>query len=328
MSALPILEVAVGLSFMYLLLALMITTITEWITRVANSRGTALVQGISQLLGEGPKGGTLTTAILDHPLIRPLGQQKQGDRQRAPSYIPATLFSHALADVLTQPVSSAVQATENATESAKPTSQLKVALRALAPTFSQKLTPDSSHSGVTGEVPFNFLSVEQWYDDHMERVSGWYKRHTQTIVLVLAVMITLITNTSTISVAQRLWTDAPLRETVVETAKVRLQQGPPLQTVEYEDPTTPKPTKPVGPSDHTNQVLPEDRQLLDRMVGWSGEQANFEREQGWWVASHLLGWLLTALAISLGAPFWFDTLNKLASIRSAGRSPQEAAVKK
>jgi hypothetical protein len=37
----------------------------------------------------------------------------------------------------------------------------------------------------------------------------------------------------------------------------------------------------------------------------------------------LLGLLLTGIAISLGAPFWFDLLNKVVSIRSAGRSPAE-----
>jgi len=30
----------------------------------------------------------------------------------------------------------------------------------------------------------------------------------------------------------------------------------------------------------------------------------------------LLGWLLTALAVSLGAPFWFDILNKIMVVRS------------
>ena len=34
------------------------------------------------------------------------------------------------------------------------------------------------------------------------------------------------------------------------------------------------------------------------------------------LATHLLGWLLTAFAISFGAPFWFDTLNKIMVIRS------------
>ena len=52
---------------------------------------------------------------------------------------------------------------------------------------------------------------------------------------------------------------------------------------------------------------------------------------GWWdqVKWHWLGWILTALAISLGAPFWFDLLNKFIVIRSAvkphEKSPEESS---
>jgi hypothetical protein len=41
----------------------------------------------------------------------------------------------------------------------------------------------------------------------------------------------------------------------------------------------------------------------------------------------LLGWLITASAMSLGAPFWFDTLKRFVSIRSAGKAPEEAPLK-
>jgi|GEM_PF-2487564 len=37
----------------------------------------------------------------------------------------------------------------------------------------------------------------------------------------------------------------------------------------------------------------------------------------------LLGLILTAIAVSMGAPFWFDMLNKIINIRSAGRAPDE-----
>jgi hypothetical protein len=39
--------------------------------------------------------------------------------------------------------------------------------------------------------------------------------------------------------------------------------------------------------------------------------------------AHTFGWLITILAVSLGAPFWFDTLNRIIAIRSAGRAPEE-----
>lgn len=37
----------------------------------------------------------------------------------------------------------------------------------------------------------------------------------------------------------------------------------------------------------------------------------------------ILGLVITALALSLGAPFWFDLLNKLVSLRGAGVKPEE-----
>ena len=36
----------------------------------------------------------------------------------------------------------------------------------------------------------------------------------------------------------------------------------------------------------------------------------------------LAGWLITAIALSLGAPFWFDTLNKFMVVRGTVK-PQE-----
>ncbi len=319
MSALPVLEVAIGLSFTYLLLALITTTITEWFTRVSNSRGQVLVQGISQLVGEQEKnGGPLTNAILNHPLIKPLGEQKGAGKKRIPSYIPAPLFSRALADIYLRQQQPGISEDKTVP---KVTPQLQVALQALHASPGTRTLTDT--------FPIDPTLVENWYNEHMERVSGWYKRHTQSIVLVLSIAITLFTNANTVGLAQRFWTDTPLREAVVESAKVRLQQGPPVQTVEYEDPTTPKPTKPITPEiGNANQLLPEEQQLLSQMLGWSGEFESYQKNRPWWIASHLLGWIISAFAISLGAPFWFDTLNKLMTIRSAGRSPKEAAERK
>jgi hypothetical protein len=73
-------------------------------------------------------------------------------------------------------------------------------------------------------------------------------------------------------------------------------------------------------------------------IGWVREPNKVEQEQrqeipfmkqkpfvNWGTLFyHALGWFITALAATLGAPFWFDTLNRLISIRSAGKSPEEA----
>jgi hypothetical protein len=318
MSTLPVLEVAIGLSFTYLLLALITTAVTEWIARLSNARGRMLLQGVRQLVGEEDGDQSpVTNEILSHPLIRPLGETKRSGKYRVPSYIPGDLFAKALTDVVDTLTK---RATEEGRSQISP--RLQHALRTLHPSTRESVASDSAN-------------IALWYDQNMDRVSGWYKRHTQTIVLSIAVVLTLLTNADTVHLARRLWSDSALREAVVELAKVRLQQGPPLETVEYVDPTTPKPTKPVQ-GDNANQVLPEEQTLLESMLGWSGELATLEAfwksgslaGMAGWLALHLFGWLITAIAIALGAPFWFDTLNRLMNIRSSGPPPATSSSAK
>lgn len=59
--------------------------------------------------------------------------------------------------------------------------------------------------------------------------------------------------------------------------------------------------------------------LPRRSLDWTNYWSDWLRN----ISFHGIGWLLTALAASLGAPFWFDMLNKVMSIRSAGKAPEE-----
>ena len=47
--------------------------------------------------------------------------------------------------------------------------------------FRQSLQALVKNAG--GDVSLFRTSVGQWYDDHMDRVSGWYKRHVAMITL-------------------------------------------------------------------------------------------------------------------------------------------------
>jgi hypothetical protein len=106
-----------------------------------------------------------------------------------------------------------------------------------------------------------------------------------------------------------------LRAAIVEEAKVRAQKPQPTISVEYqdeEDPTTPTVTRNEG-----NQLSGQEQALLGQLLGWHGPIRDNLR----W--DTLLGWILTVLALSLGAPFWFDVLNKFMNVRYAGKSPDE-----
>ena len=299
MTGFPVLDVGLGLAFVYLLLALISTTLMEWIAQIGRFRGKMLARSVQQLFDEKAPNTAITTAFFDHPLIQSLRSPK-----RAPSYIPGTVFAKALRDVL-------------APEGKRPISDgLKGSLAALG--GKENLPPDES-------------ALAEWYDQVMDRVSGAYKRSSRWWILGLAIGLTVIMNADTVKLAGNLWQNPTLRAYVVERAKARLEQGPPLETVEYTEPNSPRPTPPIAPdtTKSPNSVLAEEQALLGDLFGWSGEGAALRRQgTPQWLLLHLLGWVLTALAVSLGAPFWFETLNRFVNLRASGNPPAKTGDKK
>jgi hypothetical protein len=174
--------------------------------------------------------------------------------------------------------------------------------------------------------------IEAWYDESMDRVSGWYKRHTQMWIWILAACVTLALDADTIQIFSVLWKNQGVRSAVVESAKARLQApGAEISPVStYPNPDDPKQAVAYAPE--SNRPLTKDEtEELTEFIGWPKDIQTLSelRKQGGGgkfagsLLLHILGWIFTMAAISLGAPFWFDALNRFMNIRSAGRAPDE-----
>ena len=299
----PILDVAIGLSLYYLLLGLVCTTVNEITAGFFNTRAVFLMRGIDRLLGNNSK---LRNKLLDHPLIRPLAE-KDG---KLPSYIPSAGFAIALLDILSGP-GKAHTDTGAVLEGAQENPELLDAMTALA------------HSAQERGVELK-AEVAEWFDHAMDRVSGWYKRHTQTKSLVVAAIVTLALNVNTIAIGTTLWTDPTVRAAVVDAAQARAAQSAPgeLPLVEYTNPDDPTASEPVPAGASQGPILSQEEQnLLGKVGGWGSEK--FENSASWWWR-HLAGWIITILAVSLGAPFWFDTLQRFVNVRNAGKAPADS----
>jgi hypothetical protein len=147
-------------------------------------------------------------------------------------------------------------------------------------------------------------NLERWFDDAMGRVSGFYKRKVQVAVLVYAIVLTVALNVDSVAFARRLWTDDLVRSAAAAAAE-RQQQQP--------DADVPR--------------LLEEVQELNLPIGWSGAdplRAAPTGLPGWLLK--LLGLAITVLALSLGAPFWFDLLSRVARLRSTGPPPAPASA--
>jgi hypothetical protein len=146
--------------------------------------------------------------------------------------------------------------------------------------------------------------------------------------IIIAFLLTLVANADTIHIVRRLGSDPVLRAAVIEDAKVRAQQPRPTISVEYKDEDDP--TNPTITRNEGNQLSKSELDLLGQMLGWH-ENVFVDKDARYWGwrtwLERVIGWLLTMLAISLGAPFWFDTLNRIMNIRFAGKSPDEVSKK-
>ena len=90
-----ILDVAIGLVFVYMLLSLLCSTINEQvITRILSLRAKTLEDGIKNMLAD-PQGD-LTKQVYENPLIKGLSQNALSEKPRKPSYIPSDLFAQAV----------------------------------------------------------------------------------------------------------------------------------------------------------------------------------------------------------------------------------------
>jgi hypothetical protein len=156
-------------------------------------------------------------------------------------------------------------------------------------------------------------NIESWFDDTMDRASGWYKRRTQETTVVIAVVLTVAINADTISIVRTLWKNPTQRAVLVEQAQKRSgEEAEETVSVKYENKD-----KPLQPTS-IRKVSKDELDALSGVLGWRKDTAN---PDGWGWTERVLGWFLTMVAVSLGAPFWFDILSKLVNIRNTGKKP-------
>jgi hypothetical protein len=320
----PALDLAIGLAFIYLLLSLFCSTVQEAIASVLALRSKTLVKGLRNMLQEGhelpdwitvpsakpdARAAHLADDLMVHPLIRSLYKKSLVlGKPRRPSYISPRTFALALTDRLAPPDPG--EGAGPAEGAAAPDSQdllkrVETSINDLDIPDNVKYTLLTLVKDARGDIDGFRTRLEAWFDDAMARVSGWYKRQAQIILLVLAIIVTVALNANTLVIGDRLYKDPAVRDAVAQRA-----------TSQNEKPAT-------------SQELKEAADNIDSLaklgvpLGWAQNSPDDPRHlsfASWDGAVHALGgWILTIVALSLGAPFWFDTLSRLSRLRSSGK---------
>ncbi len=465
-----VLDIAIGLVFIYVLYSLLATTISEFIATIFTYRGKMLERGIEQML-DGTnikirwwnrvknyllslisgnrrqniqllgvpafsrlfqqKAKLFSNDVLNHQLYRRAAEKGLSDK---PSYLSADTFTNILIDILhddkTGPILLRNIADKIAVKAQDKNDPFNNELKGILDIYLQQANGDVAH--------FKRL-LEQWYDDMMDRVSGWYRRQANKVLLIIGVFLAVIFNVNTLSVVDTLSKEKVVRDAFVKSAIELVNRGldtnghlragnanttgaqnPQIAAEEKskrkDSLTTSTDTGkrqgkeaattadslaantvknganaagPTGSNRDTSLAVVKAQIARARELYYNDiAQANTTLGLGWgdygysidsiaWVADslswaadpqgfrrahcgkdfnevhrsgkpappdwqnkvrfvftgilkprNLLGILITAFAIALGAPFWFDLLNKFINLRVSGAKPEDKTAAK
>jgi hypothetical protein len=365
-----VLDIVTGLVFIYLLYSLLATIIQEIIASNFGFRGKMLERAIFRMLedenkfnsrfksifylflksGNGGRRNTPSGEFYNHPLIKFLGEDNSCNK---PAYLNKQCFSKVMVDLLRG---------DDVKPGDDPKVMIQKALDEKQTNWGNAKISDETLSflrsiwvDAQGDVTKFRTSLENWFDETMDRASGWYKKHTQFVLFFVGLAIAIVFNVDTLKIVDKLEKDPKLREQLIqqveafEKAHPNLDQELSQQKAEYDEFMKKYLGTTLASNDslknkqqedsiqlssylalqarrdtlfnRAEKVITNDIGNVHQTLGLEWENYNCRSNLFVCLLQSLLGWVITALAISLGAPFWFDILNKLMKLRGSVATP-------
>jgi hypothetical protein len=338
----PILDLVILLSFTYFIGSLMLTTINEAIAAMLVLRAKSLKHSLENLIFSQNWTAFVQKTISKSPHIQSL----QSDINKFPSYIPARNFVLTIIEQLPNESYNTAMIAAAIKGSAIPV-EFQNLLLDLWEKAQAKVTPT-----VTAITAFE-EELETYYNSAMDRATGWYKRKTRRILLLLGFVLAAVLNIDTITITNKSLKDPKKLSSIVDKIIATLPNinyNDSLLITNNSDTITIKQTAwvidttakanpltaiPNNATKSINQLKVVYNNTSDFKMGfnngddiqqqWLGFTGKFSFTSIHWGTLFLkiFGLFLTAFALQLGSNYWFDTLNKAINIRAAGKKPNE-----
>ncbi len=189
-----IVDVAIGLIFVYFLLSTISAKINDTIAGWMQWRSKDLEAGIRNLLSD----PDLSNKVMGHPLVQGL----TGKEGKSLTYIPPNTFALALFDAI-------------APATGQPTGLEQVRASAMKlPDNSARQAVISMVDAANGDIVKARVQVEIWFNAAMDRVSVVYRQRLQWVTLFVALVVTVIFGADSLAIANSLWREPALRAAV------------------------------------------------------------------------------------------------------------------
>ncbi len=402
-----VLDVFIGLVFLYLLYSLLATVLQEIISRWFGLRARMLHKALRRMLQDEPDTSSnqvaaflrqscdnwnrffepqrpherFLKAFYQHPTIKYLGEDRLASK---PSYLHNHNFANTVVHLLRGPQYDGATSSEADLIGA---SLNNGTLADGTPISQDTLQHLRMLMADARRDPYAFRArLEDWFDETMQRTTGWYKKQTQLILFFVGLAVAINFNVDSIAIARILINNKDARDNLVAFAASRQQAYAGIvDTLRKQETTRTLKAKADGQTDTIETAivyqysdsglqqqyrrLQQDHEAVQGILGLKAlpdacdkdprlqdllrqqrQAANIKDAkqrialQGQLKAQidsaraacsvaspyksppviAFIGWLITAFAISLGAPFWFDLLNKFMQLRGSGPKPASA----
>ncbi len=301
---LAILSIIIGLVFILLLFSMLASTVLELIDAIFSLRGRHLRNTLENMLGE------YSHDFFNHPIFRQLCYAANNRNRISPNTLPGWVnkqtFSAIIADMM----------------KVRTPEELKAYIASVDNVEMRKLMEFLSHQS-GGTVEGFRAKVELWFEEIMQRATDWYKKNTKWWLFFIGFVLAGIFNADTIQIYQSLSKNAAARDKLTELAESFAAQRDTVAGLQLG-------TKSVEQSQAEFQQISQTYTQIVQSplgLGWSEQEGSKNLP---WILVKLAGLLLTGMAVTLGAPFWFEMLKKLISIKNnvpaalAGKTSDQA----
>jgi hypothetical protein len=292
-----ILNLVIGLVFIYFLIALAASTIQELIAQYLDMRAENLEKWLKDTFREKQLG----EKFLSHRLID--GLTAQGRRA---SYIPSKVFSGVLLDLVNQKDEPYTLGSlqESIGKSDLPEDLKRRLLQSVA----------EAKNGLEDVR----RDIEGWFNDCMDRISGTYKKKAQTFIVVISILVVSFLNADTIQIIQYLYNHPEKSEALANQISETIEDLDPQQQ-------SPMPDS-LGNEAILDLKIKELKGIQASLnssrvpIGWQESDGKISPGE---ILQKFIGLLFSVVAGIVGAPFWFQILNKLVNLRGSGSKPKD-----
>ena len=281
-----ILEVAIGLIFIWLILSIVTMQIQDIISNLLNRRAKQLEKSMIEMC----KSSRMTDEIYKHPLVDAICKHDKKGNLVKPANIPNSVFAAAAMEVFMNagtPESMTPVASMSLTQVRKGMNDLEKLHPALGRTVHRLMPGLDLEKGThltKEQIALYRTNIEDWFENVMARATIEYKSQAVIWAFIIGVIIAFAFNVDTIYISNQLWREPTLRQALIAKATNSAAQS----------------------------SVPDSISALTIPVGWTNYPTTLS---GWLIK--ILGIVMSGVAVMQGAPFWFDTLKKLLDLRGS-----------